>query len=179
MKNHEASTEEIMSGSKPMLHFMCGKMAAGKSTLARKIAAQQEAILICEDLWLSRLYPDEIKSFDDYLQCAARLKGVVAPHVVDLLRQGISVILDFPGNTPNQRAWFRGIVEAAEADHLLHFPDVPDAMCKTQLQKRNHELPEGSQVMTEEEFELVTSYFVPPAEEEGFHILRYPVMEDR
>ena len=32
----------------PTLHFMCGKMAAGKSTLARKLAEQHDAILICD-----------------------------------------------------------------------------------------------------------------------------------
>jgi predicted kinase len=39
------------------LHIMCGKMAAGKSTLARQLAEAHGAILICEDLWLQQLYP--------------------------------------------------------------------------------------------------------------------------
>ncbi|MGC8712198.1 MAG: AAA family ATPase [Leptodesmis sp.] len=31
----------------------CGKMAAGKSTLARKIARQEDAVLVEQDDWLS------------------------------------------------------------------------------------------------------------------------------
>lgn len=157
----------------PTLHFFCGKMAAGKSTLSKKLASELGAILICEDLWLSCLYPSEIQTFDDYLRYAARMKETLAPHIVDLLRLGNSVVLDFPGNVPRQRAWFRSLFEATGSAHVLHFIDVPDDLCKTQLRQRNVELPPGSKLMSEEEFEHITSYFVPPAEDEGFHVERH------
>src|SRR5271167_3080913 len=96
---------------KPTLHFLCGKMAAGKTTLSKKLAAQHCAVLICEDIWLQRMFAGEIASFDDYLKYSARLKTVVAPHVIELLRHGVSVVLDFPANVPKARAWMRGIFE--------------------------------------------------------------------
>lgn len=145
-------------------------MAAGKSTLSARLAGELQAILVCEDLWLSRLYPDEILTFADYLTYAARLKEVLAPHLVDLLRQGNSLVLDFPGNVPLQRQWFRTIFEAAGADHVLHYVEVPDEVCKVQLQRRNRERPPGSKVMSEDEFDHITSFFVAPAPEEGFHV---------
>jgi shikimate kinase len=40
-------------------------MAAGKSTLARKVATDANAMLIDEDLWLSKLVGDQ---FGDYLK---------------------------------------------------------------------------------------------------------------
>ncbi|MFC0254597.1 AAA family ATPase [Massilia consociata] len=163
------------TAARPTLHFLCGKMAAGKSTLSRKLATEFGAVLICEDLWLSRLYPDEIHTFDDYLKYAARLKETLAPHVVDLLRHGYSVVLDFPGNVPRQRQWFRQLFDAAGADHLLHFVDMPDALCKAQLRQRNEERPPGSKPMSEAEFEYITGFFVAPAGAEGFNIRRYEV----
>lgn len=156
-----------------MMHFLCGKMAAGKSTLSKKLAAEHGAILICEDLWLSRLYGNEIRTFDDYLKYAARLKEVLEPHLLDLLKQGNSVVLDFPGNVPRQRQWFRSIFEAAGAGQILHFVDLPDEVCKAQLQKRNVEAPEGSMAMSEDEFNHITALFVPPTDAEGFNIKRY------
>jgi predicted kinase len=120
------STTTANASATPTMHFLCGKMAAGKSTLSKKLAAEFEAVLICEDLWLSRLYADEIHTFEDYLKYSARLKEVLTPHLLDLLKQGNSVVLDFPGNVPRQRQWFRTIFEAAGADHVLHFVDVPD-----------------------------------------------------
>jgi predicted kinase len=172
MKTPGAATSGA-TAQEPTLHFFCGKMAAGKSTLSKALAAELNAVLVCEDLWLSRLYADGIQTFDDYLKYAARLKEVLAPHLVQLLRQGNSVVLDFPGNVPRQREWFRKVFEAAGAAHVLHFIDVPDALCKEQLHKRNREQPPGSKVMSDAEFEHITAYFVPPSEAEGFNIQLY------
>lgn len=156
------------------LHFLCGKLAAGKSTLSKTLAREHGAVLISEDVWLAKLFPDEIETFEDYLKYSARLKDVLAGHVHQLLTQGIPVVLDFPGNVPSQRQWFRSLFEAAGADHRLHYIDAPDALCRTQLAKRNRELPEGSRHISDAAFERITAYFRPPAEEEGFTVVRYP-----
>jgi len=86
----------LTTKTKPTLHFLCGKMATGKSTLYNALAVEKNAVLICEDLWLSRLYPTEIASFDNYLMYSARPKDIMKPHLTDLLRQGTCVVLDFP-----------------------------------------------------------------------------------
>lgn len=154
----------------PTLHFMCGKMAAGKSTLARRLADEHSAILICEDIWLQQLYPNEIRGFDDYVAYARRLKAVVAPHVKALLAQGLSVVLDFPANVPAQRAWFRELIAASGAKHVMHFVDTDHSRCIEQLQQRNREQPPGSMPMSVEQFETISALFVPPAEYEGFRV---------
>jgi predicted kinase len=93
--------------------------------------------------------------------------------VQNILAQGISIVLDFPGNVPSQRQWFRSIFETAKVNHLLHYIVASDDRCKAQLQKRNADLPEGSAVMSEAEFDYITSYFQPPTVDEGFSIIRY------
>jgi predicted kinase len=155
------------------LHFFCGKIASGKTTLSKQLASTHHAILLSEDLWLSKLYPEEIRTFDDYLKYSSRLKPVVARHVQDILARGISVVLDFPGNVPSQRQWFRSIFEAAGVNHVLHYLVASDSLCKAQLQKRNIELPEGSAIVSEAEFDYITSYFQPPIADESFNIIRY------
>ncbi|MBW4658730.1 MAG: ATP-binding protein [Drouetiella hepatica Uher 2000/2452] len=157
----------------PVLHFFCGKMASGKTTLSKKLASDHSAILISEDIWLSKLYPIEISTFDDYLKYSSRLKPVVSQHVQDILAQGISVVLDFPGNVPSQRQWFRSIFEAARVNHVLHHIVASDSLCKAQLHKRNAEQPEGSMIMSEEEFDHITAYFQPPTDDEDFNVTRY------
>jgi predicted kinase len=154
----------------PTLHFMCGKMAAGKSTLARKLAEQHKAILICEDIWLQQLYPTEIQAFDDYIVYARRLKAVLAPHVRSLLAQGLSVVLDFPANVPAQRAWFRSLIDDSGIDHVMHFVDTIHGRCIEQLHQRNREQPPGSMLMSVEQFEAISALFVPPGEDEGFRV---------
>jgi predicted kinase len=152
---------------------MCGKMAAGKSTLSKKLAEEHGAILICEDIWLQQLYPTEIRGFEDYLAYSRRLKAIVAPHVVALLRRGVPVVMDFPANVPAQRAWFRSILAEAGADHVMHFVDTPHARCIEQLQRRNAEQPPGAMPMSVEQFEAISALFVPPAADEGFNIQVY------
>jgi len=93
---------------------------------------------------------------------------VLAPHVKVLLEQGLSVVLDFPANVPAQRAWFREVVDASGADHLMHFVDTEHGRCIEQLQQRNREQPPGSMPMPVEQFEAISALFVPPAEDEGF-----------
>lgn len=156
------------------LHVTCGKMAAGKTTFSRRLAAELPAVLVCWDLWLQRLYPVEIASFDDFLKYSARLRTLMGPHLADLLARGQDVVLDFPANTPASRAWVRSIFEAAGARHLLHFLDTPDERCLQQLARRNRELPEGSMPMSAEQFAAITALFVPPGPAEGFEVRVHP-----
>lgn len=46
--------------SSATLHFLCGKIASGKSTLAQQLVRGQQAVLLSEDTWLAVLYPGQI-----------------------------------------------------------------------------------------------------------------------
>lgn len=155
------------------LHFICGKIASGKTTLARAIADQTNGILICEDVWLQRMYPGEHFTLQDYVRRAGRLRAALAAHVATLLGRGIPVVFDFAGNTPADRQWVRSIADSANADHLLHVLNVPSEVCKARLRQRNADAPEGTQYTTDEEFDAISAYFVAPAPEEGFRIKTY------
>lgn len=41
-----------------------------------------------EDIWLLRLFGDQMKSFDDYIRFSRNLKTIVGPLAVDLLNTG-------------------------------------------------------------------------------------------
>ena len=158
------------------LYCVYGTIAAGKTTLARKLAAQHGAVLLCEDEWLVRLEA-EIKHFDDFRRHARRLRAAIGPHVVQLLRLGIPVVLDFPANTVKDRAWIRSLFEAANAAHELHVLEAPLDVCKARLRARNETKPEGLYLghVAEGLFEPVTRLIVPPSEAEGFNVIRHDV----
>jgi len=158
---------------KTTLHLFCGKMAAGKSTLAKKIARQHNAILIVEDEWLSKLYSEEIIDIASYVKYSARLKDILADHIQLILTHGMSVVLDFPGNTKEQRSWFRNLFHDNGVSHILHFVDVSDEVCKLRLMKRSRNKPEGAAFTSNAEFDAITKYFQPPSENEGFNIIHY------
>jgi hypothetical protein len=94
----------------------------------------------------------------------------MGPHVVSLLKAGMSVVLDFPANTLVNHNWMRTMFEDAGAAHELHVLDVSDETCKRRLTERNatggHPFQTG-----EADYEIFTSYFVPPSDEEEFNVV--------
>lgn len=157
------------------LIFFCGKMAAGKSTLARSLTAKEGGVLLVQDDLLGSLYPGEFVDFTAFITYSARLRTTLAPHVVSLLSLGMKVVLDFPGNTRTSRLWFRELFEGAEANHELHYIAASDELCKRQLRQRSLELKlaPGTKWTTDADFDEVTSYFEPPAADEQFNVLRH------
>ena len=82
------------------------------------------------------------------------------------------MVLDFPSNTLAGRQWARGLFEKTGAAHQLHFLDVPDAVCKARLRARNA-AGEHPFETTDAEFDQISSHFVAPSAQEGFHVVRY------
>ena len=160
-----------------MLTLLCGKMAAGKSTKAADLVASRSAILFSEDAWLSELYPGQIGSVDDYVKYSRLIKPVVKPLVQSLLRKELDVVMDFPANTPGQRAWLRSIFEEVGAPHELIYLDVSDELCLENLSKRRAEQPDRAATDTEEMFRAMSCYFSEPSEDEGFNIIRLSATE--
>ena len=153
--------------------FFCGKMAAGKSTLARELAGQDNAVLLVQDDFLARLFPGEIVDIPGFMMYSSRLKDALGPHIGALLSRGLTVVLDFPGNTRDQRSWFRQLFESADVDHELHFIDASDDLCKRQLKERSKGYPAGTAWTTDAEFDAITALFEAPALEEGFNVIRH------
>ena len=133
---------------KGKLLFLCGKMAAGKSTLSKALAEREDAVLLILDEFLDQLFPGEIVDIAAFVTYSSRIRDALAPHICSLLSRGMSVVLDFPGNTRNQRIWFRQLCQQAGAEHELHFIDASDDVCKRQLRERSKGLPPGTRWTT-------------------------------
>lgn len=159
-----------MSVTSPTLHMLCGKIAAGKSTLASRLAGADRTVLISEDDWLNAVFADRMSSASDYVRCASKLRNIMGPHIASLLQAGVSVVLDFPANTVENRDWMRGIFEAAGARHQLHLLDPPDQTCLARLRARNA-LGDHPFVVAEAQFHRFSKYFVAPSPDEGFNIV--------
>jgi predicted kinase len=162
----------MMAGSAKLI-FLCGKMAAGKSTLARELADRENAVLLVQDDFLAALFPGEITDIPSFVNRYTRVRNALTPHVCALLSKGISVVLDFAAATKGQRVWFRELIERTHVEHELHFLDVSDTSRKTQLRDRSRGLPAGTRWTTEEDFEAVNAYFQPPSEDEKFNVVRH------
>lgn len=150
------------------LYLLCGKIAAGKSTLARQLATRPNTLLISEDHWTSTLFGEDLKTIDDYSRLSERLRSAMGPHVITILKLGVSVVLDFPANVVSYRAWMRSLFTEAKVAHELHYLDTPDNVCRQRLIVRNAGGNHPFQV-SETDYDLFSSYFEPPQPSEGFN----------
>lgn len=154
------------------LHLLCGKIAAGKSTLAAELSAPEGTVLIAEDAWIAALYGDAVQTPKDYMRCSGRLRTALAPHITGLLGNGLSVVLDFQANTVESRVWMRDLIETSGADHRLHVLTPPDDVLLARLKARN-ESGTHPFTVTEAQFHQVSKYFEPPQPDEGFTLVTY------
>ena len=154
------------------LHMICGKIGAGKSTLAQQLGTNANTVILSEDAWLAALYGDEMHTLKDFLRCSAKLKTAIGPHIVSLLKAGVSVVLDYQANTRDARTWMRGLFTDAQAEHRLHLLDVPDEVCLARLHARNAD-GEHPFAATEAQFHQVTKHFLPPQDDEGFTVVTH------
>lgn len=158
---------------KGKLIFVCGKMAAGKSTLAKALAEREAAVLLELDHFLARQFPGEIVDIPSFVKYSARIREALTPHICSLLSMNVSVVLDFPGNTRNQRSWFHQLCLRAGVEHELHFIEASDEICRHQLRERSRSLPPGTKWTTDAEFDAITAYFEPPATDERFNVIHH------
>ncbi|WP_440053137.1 AAA family ATPase [Pseudoalteromonas sp. T1lg65] len=157
--------------AKGKLTFFCGKMGAGKSTYANRVAAQSNAVLVSEDSWLAAHFYDQIANFDDYLHYSRLIKPFIKSHVQSILNTGTNVVMDFPANTVSQRAWFTALCDEIDCDHQLVYLDVADRQCLTQIAKRRSEQPARAHFDTPEVFAHVTQFFEAPSVNEKLNII--------
>lgn len=165
-------TDLLKSSSDARLHFFCGKIASGKSTLAKSLSKSPRTVLISEDEWLSQLYPNQIKTVSDYVGKSELVKQVLNEHIAVLLNAGNTVIMDFPANTSKQRQWLKSLADNSGVPYLFHVLKIENEECKRRLTLRNQS-DENPFKTTNEEFDFITQYFSYPEPEELLVIKEY------
>ncbi|WP_272574124.1 AAA family ATPase [Providencia sp. PROV259] len=162
-----------LSDNKVRLHFLCGKIASGKSTLAKQLAKQPRTVLLSEDEWLSTLYPNEVTELTHYIAKSTLVKKVLEKHIKQLMDAGNTVVMDFPANTPNQRQWLKSLAQLSNVPYVFHVLQVDNDECKARLAARN--LTGKNPFHTSDtQFDLITAHFSYPAPDEQLNCQFYP-----
>jgi predicted kinase len=142
---------------RPTLILLCGLPGSGKTTLARRLAADRPAVRLCADEWLAAL---GIDLFD--LAARLRLERQFRRLAHDLLRLGRSVILEsgfwLRADRDEQRLAARALGVAVE----LHYLAVPLAELHRRLEARNAAAPPATAPITRELLELHAPLFEAP-----------------
>ena len=158
--------------SRPQVHVLCGLVAAGKTTLAKNLAAELPALRLSRDEWMIRLYglPHDDPKYVAALDSCTRLLWDVA---LDALNLGVSVILDWNHWSRERRADAKERAHAAGFNLIVHYLDVPLETAIARAAARGAAAPQHTHHIDEEGVRHMASIFEPPTESEGSPIVRH------
>ena len=151
-----------MSGT---LILLCGLPGAGKSTLARRMEEERDALRLSPDEWIEALLADprDIAERD-------RLRDPVENLQWDLaqtwLRKGHTVVLDNGFWTEEERTAYAVVALDLGASIELYYLEVPHEELWRRVLARNAVLKKPTFVMTREEVEGYGQAFQPPTPHE-------------
>lgn len=150
-----------MTTSPPRLVLICGLPAAGKSTLARRLATEIPAVRLDKDGWATGLGAD---LWDDEFR--VRLERQLWALTQQLLASGQSVILEWGHWARVERDEKRLRARALGVGVELHHLDAPLEILIERAQRRSATGEWSAAPMTRAHFEAWATVFEAPSEEE-------------
>jgi predicted kinase len=122
--------------SEARLILTCGLPGAGKTTLARQVAADRSALRLTQDEWLIALgsNPWDASTREKVDHELWRLAQ-------EALRLGLSVVLDFGLWARSERDEMRSMARGLGVGVELHYLNVPTDELWRRIQARNFETP--------------------------------------
>jgi predicted kinase len=147
------------------LFLICGLPGSGKTTLAKQLEREHQALRLTPDEWIVRLFGTHLTlpTLDWCRDPVEAVQWMVAERALSL---GVNVILDFGFWTHNEREGFRSRAAALGARSEVRFLDVPRSVLSARLAARNADLPAYTFRVTEAQLDLWWSLFEPPTSDE-------------
>jgi len=139
------------------LLLTCGLPGAGKTTLARRLAADRGAVRLTKDEWLWAL---GTTPWDDAAR--VRVEQELWRLAQEILRLGCSVVLDFGLWARAERDELRTVARALGVGVELHHLDAPVDELWRRVEARNAAAPWDSHPIRRADLDAWLEVFEPP-----------------
>lgn len=149
----------------PTLHLTVGLPGVGKTTLARKIAHEDNAVRFTLDDWMIPLFgtawrEPNAEGKRDVLEG----RPLWAAH--EVLGAGGSVVLDFGCWTEAERWTVRAVADHASGRFRLHFVDLPEAERRARATARSESDPGSTFELSPSDHDRFADSFQAPTKAE-------------
>ena len=151
----------MIAVGRPTLHLTVGLPGVGKTTLARRLAAEHHCLRLTPDEWMAPLFGDSDANGKRDI-----LEGRFIWVANETLRARASVVLDFGCWSAEERYAIRAVADLAGADFELHYLTLPEAERRARAEVRWRDHPEQTFAMTTEDHDTFREHFRPPTHAE-------------
>lgn len=116
--------------------LICGKICCGKTTYAKKLCTQNNAVLLSVDEITLALFGQHCgDKHDEYVE---RTEKYLLKKSLELIKNYINVVLDWGFWTKAERLAVKEFYKSRNIECELHYIDVSDETWKYRLNKRNN-----------------------------------------
>jgi len=153
MEHLSEAVREVREAGAPTLFLMVGLPGSGKTVRARELAVEQRALRLTPDAWSISLFGQEDRHQTRPDGKRWLLEGRLVALALDVLRLGVSVVLDFGLWSRDERSalrWMAGAVGASSA--VVYLPVEPNVQWD-RIRARRENAPRTTFPMAEEELD--------------------------
>lgn len=160
----------MQKNNKPVAHIIIGFIGSGKTTFARKLEKETEAIRFTKDEWIVRVFGNT-PSKDKFEEYDHKMTSLAREMALKCLEAGTSVIIDEGFWEKEQRYEIREKVENVGAIPKFYYIEAPFEIMKARTLKRSENPPVDSFNIDEVSFNQYWKHFQPPDKDEEFTLI--------
>lgn len=151
-------------------HLTHGFAGAGKTTFARRLECEIDAVRFTHDEWMHRLY-GHTPPQADFFKLYDQVNALIWDCALRLLELGVDVILDQGFWSRKARDEARQRLDKADAEHVLYYIRTPEEVMRKRVASRSHDTPLDSLWINEPAFQDFKNRFEPLGPDEEHVII--------
>lgn len=121
------------------VYLICGKICSGKTTYAKRLCEEKNAILLSVDEIMLSLF-DQCCGPTLHQEYERRLKSYLFDKALEILANGSDVVFDWGFWTKEERSATKEFFKDRNIECELHYVAVSDEKWEQQLNKRNNQI---------------------------------------
>ncbi|MBC7421189.1 MAG: ATP-binding protein [Bdellovibrio sp.] len=155
-----------------IIYAIAGQIGSGKTTRARKLAKEKQALFFSTDQWIASLGVP-IGSHEVYAKYYTGIRDRIFEVAQQALHLEVPVVFDFGVNSPKGRAGLQKFTQAANADLEIYQISVPIEVCRERVRERNKNKPQNifSFTFSDDDFDIISKDYEPPTSNEGATVI--------